>query len=1129
MAKVFRFHKDDDSIEHWMDSQPYGKTAIDGINDPDGAKASKEITSIPSPFARIDLVKTAFENVVNENNLEGRTIYHKMVSDSLDVAEIFFNIDKYEDQVNIIVWDKNKDLNKLLDSNNPKHKLLGETLQLFLTQDAKAYNFDHTQRLYLLNYIGEGKPNELNIIGGTSPATLFFTSANRLEYVNIQIGNRRVFDSIYQPLYKRDFEFQKFIYGLRKFNPLFISYFKAFNDYLDNSYSKLSDSQKNEISSFSEIDFESKYPKLTAGSDGNLVEVLGINLRKKIENLEEIEKNSGFIINSTKWQGLKPMVLPIDDFTDKIRYTSHFWNRDNKAPFHDEKPIANRKLPFGKVKYPYITISDFLEDFIISTPYPIDGNKFFNGNFSAASGFNKGFLLPIKRSYFDYFSLKDLKANMPDGQKAIEIKKGNTGGVEVTLRIPIKENKYITYSRIYYPSTNDYQMPSADINKNKGAIIENRFSITIYPFLKSSQGIPSYRIGVMNIDNNPIFRDSDYNLSFYNDYKELKINSKSRRSDRKKGAQLDTDYRIVSENFEFIEVAHQWAKGILIPIFKEPSGVAQFTFAVDFGTTNTHIEYTKDNGRATKFEITSNDIQIEPLFLLNAETEKMFRESAIGLIQDQITLEQIPQLLNAFPTRTVISHNDDMDYNLPVHALADTNIPFYYENNLPPINTKIQTNLKWESVEHNEKRIKSFLEKILLLIKNKVLLEKGNLEKTKLIWMYPTSMSDYKVNQLHEIWSELFKKHISKSVIPIKVSESITPFYFFRNEVGVTAGRNSVVSIDIGGGTSDVVIYKDNQPFILTSFKFAGNAIFGDSFGNKNSNMNGFIQKYFEQYSNKLEINGLPSLRSVLSNLEINKKSEEIVSFLLSLEKNPDVISKSAPISFSKDLSYDNDFKIIFTIFYASVLYHIATLMKNKNVVYPRYITFSGTGSKIINLIGNSETLELLTQTIFDDILDNKDNTRIKIEQVSNSKEISCIGALLQTDEDRKIDIRDIQTVFVGDKMINRTNEKELKYSDLNTTVQENVIEEYSEFIDWFFNLNSKFKFKDKLEINPTYFDNYKQYLKEDMHDNLNKGIDAKKLELNGNFDEELKETLFFYPLLGGLNNLAYKIYLDIN
>jgi hypothetical protein len=135
MAKVFRFHTDNNTIEDWKDSQVYGKNAINGISDPDGAKFSKEITSIPSPFARIDLVKSAYLNIVNSADLDGKTIYHKMVSDSLDVAEIFFNIDRWKDKVNIIVWDMSKDLNELKNSNNPKHKLLGDTLDLFLIQD----------------------------------------------------------------------------------------------------------------------------------------------------------------------------------------------------------------------------------------------------------------------------------------------------------------------------------------------------------------------------------------------------------------------------------------------------------------------------------------------------------------------------------------------------------------------------------------------------------------------------------------------------------------------------------------------------------------------------------------------------------------------------------------------------------------------------------------------------------------------------------------------------------------------------------------------------------------------------------------------------------------------------------
>jgi hypothetical protein len=1124
MAKVFRFHNDTDLIEHWMDSQPYGKTAIDGIKDPDGATASKEITSIPSPFARIDLVKTAFENVVNSNDLDGKTIHNKTVSDSLDVAEIFFNIDRFQDKVNIIVWDKNKDLNTLLDSNNPKHKQLGETLQLFLTQDAKAYNFDTTQRLYLLNSI-EG-PNDINIIGGTSPASLFFTSANKLDYVTIEFdGIDKPFDNVYQPFYKRDFEFQKFIYGLRKFNTQFVTSFREVNDYLDLNFRELTNEQRNEITDLNKTNFENGFPLLSAGNDGNFVEVLGINLRK---NGGFNSEKSGFIINSTKYQGIRPMVLPVDDFSENIRYTTAQWNRNNKAPYTDNNPINLRQLPFDGSVYPYLTISDFLESYIISTPYPIDSEKYFTGNLTDSTNLNKGYLLPIKKDYFDYFSTKNLQGTMPDGQKVIEMKKGNTGGLTVLLRIPIKDGKYITYSRTYYPSLNEHQTLEADINKNKGVIIENKFNLTIYPFLKSDQGKPSYRIGIMNIDNHSIYKESDYHIALYNQEKEINIQSKSRRSDRKKGDQLDSDYHIITENFDYVVISHQWAKGVLIPLFKEPDGTAKFIFAVDFGTTNTHIEYTKNEGRPTKFQIGTNESQIEPLFLLNSETEKLFLMSNLGLLEEQIRKEQIPKIINFFPLRTVLSYNIDLDYNRAVNALADTNIPFYYEKEMATVNTKIEGNLKWKSIEHNEKKVKSFLEKIMLLIKNKVLLEKGNLDLTELIWMYPTSMSTYKINELHEIWTELFRKHINTINTPINVAESITPFYFFRNELGVTAGQNSVISIDIGGGTTDVVIYKNNQPYLLTSFRFAGNALFGDAFGDRNSNMNGLVQKYIEQYDSLLTNNSLNALKNILDSLKKDKKSDEILSFLLSLEKNADVIKKGAPISFSSDLAKDTDFKIVVTLFYASILYHIAQVMKNKGIVFPRYITFSGTGSKSLKLVGNNETLKRLSQFIFDDILENDNKINIDLKQVNNPKEISCIGALLQTPVDRNIDIRKIEKVFVSNK-IGFADDQNLKYSLIDEKIIKNVIDEYSEFIDWFFRLNDKFKFTDELEINPSNFENYKRYLKEDMIENLNKGIESKRLELKGNFDEDLRETLFFYPLLGGLNNLSYNLHCDNN
>lgn len=212
MSKVFRLYKGGASTyEGWNEglSFPYSSTSRDTIEDPEGADARNEITSIPSPFARIDLVKTAFKEVCrcasrDIRELEGTTIFHKMVSDSLDVGEIFFNIDKYKEDIDIITWNPTQAISTLKGSNNLGHIYVGDTLEKYLSSDAKTYNFDKLRNIYLLNY--KKGPDEQNIIGATSPATLFFSGANNLDYVqDIFFANSdKPFDDNYQPLYRLD-------------------------------------------------------------------------------------------------------------------------------------------------------------------------------------------------------------------------------------------------------------------------------------------------------------------------------------------------------------------------------------------------------------------------------------------------------------------------------------------------------------------------------------------------------------------------------------------------------------------------------------------------------------------------------------------------------------------------------------------------------------------------------------------------------------------------------------------------------------------------------------------------------------------------------------------------------------
>ena len=92
--KILRLHDGTaagatNNINGWDESFVISQKAVETITDPQGNCAQSEITSIPSPFARLDLVKQGFKFVNDTQDFDGSTIYHRMVSDAFDVGEIF--------------------------------------------------------------------------------------------------------------------------------------------------------------------------------------------------------------------------------------------------------------------------------------------------------------------------------------------------------------------------------------------------------------------------------------------------------------------------------------------------------------------------------------------------------------------------------------------------------------------------------------------------------------------------------------------------------------------------------------------------------------------------------------------------------------------------------------------------------------------------------------------------------------------------------------------------------------------------------------------------------------------------------------------------------------------------------
>ena len=1143
MSKIFGYTRR--GGQHWFSSDAYSDREIDSIKDPEGGSEISLPTAIPSPFARIDLVKTAFRNITKSTNLKAYTNNgdviagrddEKLVSDALDLAEMLFNFDSIKDKIRIIVWDRNLELENLKNSSKKGHRQLAETLELYLDQDKESYNFELLKRLYLIEY-------DHKIIGCTSPATMFFATANDLSHAQIKLtGNDVTFDNEYAPLYKRDAEFQKYFYLLFKANPILSQHLTVINDYLEKNL-KILDIENHklyeEIKNLNALSFINNYSELDTGTSGNLIEIIGVALRKrKKEDIINSIQSSDFIIQSSKYKGdLKPLVLQ-NNLTKSLRYANDYWDNTIKIPFKENEHLLEKRwLPGVRIQYPYLTVSDFLEPYLIRLVYPINKDKFFDGNVVTEIGDDsKGFILPLKKQFFDYFNSDDLISSLPNKPK-IEMRQGTSGSVKIILRIPVsKQDEYISFERTYY-QTPDNQLGKPDEENNKGAIVEHQFGVTLFPFIKTSNpNIEAYyRVQLIDRDVTGILKNTDFDLKFFSNSEEgpIETRAKKTRSTKKPdaGETATSQYYVINKEFDFIQIKNivaYGASGIIIPKWQPFSqGNEVFSFAVDFGTTNTHIEYKIGNGSPKPFDITADDVQIATLFH-PTKTQEDFGGTGAGAIRFLIDREFLPQYLGndsefKFPQRTVIAESHSLDINTQTFTLADFNIPFYYEK-LPEYD-KIQPNLKWAKKEKgNEIRVRSYFEKIMMLIRNKVLFNKGNLAQTKLVWFYPSSMKPARKAQLESTWNELFKEYFNPTQSAVGITESLAPFYYFKGTNRLQGGSfKPVVSIDIGGGTTDIVVFKQNKPLLMTSFKFAANAIFGDGFSEYGAaNSNGLISKYYPFYENLLTTNKLYDLSKVLLSIKDKNKTEDINAFFFSIENNPKIKDKKL-FSYNSLLANDEDLKIVFIYFYSAIIYHIADLMKKKQIELPKHIIYSGTGSKVLNIITSDlKILATLSKIIFESVYGEKfDSDGLSIEtEKEMPKEVTCKGGLMLNTEDLDIDIQKIKATNTCLKGVDK-----LTYDQLNEATKSSIANFVSDFNNFFFELNTQYSFTDYFSVTEKSMEIFKVELSKHLRDYLEQGLEFnKKLDETASDDKEIEETIFFYPLIGAINNLITQL-----
>ena len=781
------------------------------------------------------------------------------------------------------------------------------------------------------------------------------------------------------------------------------------------------------------------------------------------------------------------------------------WGDQKYADPYDERDIADRTLPSRGDKQPYLTISDFLEPQIIRVPYLLNEEEYFTAH-CRKNGEEATFLLPLKPLFFKYFSVEDII-----NDKLITVTTISKSSADVTLRIPIrskKQRQFVEYTRSYSDSGSD-----PDEANNKGAVCEMKISGFVMPnvrVMRPDEAI--YKVGLVMMSSNR------FKLSFYNGDQVIRNIIPAVRQGESELAKNEI-YTIAKTNFDFIRVsANTSANSIIVPRFKNQTINNDFKFAVDLGTSNTHIEVSK-NGKeseaygylkspVSKFFVQTFDDHGGPknLQIENNIMEKDLLPTLVGNGSDF-----------RFPSRTILSCAKSIDWSANLNSFEMHNIPLTYGKRVELSYNDYQYDIKWGTEEKDKAMLRCYVEDLLFMLRTKVVIEGGDLAKTKLTWFFPISMPGGRKQKLARIWNEKFAEFFPGSANGIEpMSESYAPVLHYRNE---NTTVSNLINVDIGGGTTDVAYFVDKELSFVTSFKFAANDIFQDAYA-KDTVHNGIVDAYKDKIKAVLESNSVdPAVRDVLSifDSDNNRHPANMASFLFSLKDNQNLKNVNRnKIDFNELLQDDEQFKIVFVIFYTAIIYHIAQIVKLQQLPLPRHISLSGNGSKVIKIIStDSSILSSYTKKIFEIVTGQSYGSNplgiIGLDK-EGSKESTCKGGILGSEPEGNIE-KQVILKSTGDELLS-----DVVFGSVDEAYKKTVENSAENFFKFFFDLCSKYNMKDNFGITNNSISTAKQYCNQDIATFINRGLDIQRRDYEDS--DPLRETLFFYPLKGFLSNL---------
>ena len=317
----------------------------------------------------------------------------------------------------------------------------------------------------------------------------------------------------------------------------------------------------------------------------------------------------------------------------------------------------------------------------------------------------------------------------------------------------------------------------------------------------------------------------------------------------------------------------------------------------------------------------------------------------------------------------------------------------------------------------------------------------------------------------------------------------------------------------------------------MSSFRFAANSIFGDGY-NFAAESNGFVNAFKDEIMNILDSNdGMNDIKDAFKAVQNGENSNDIIAFFFSLSMNKTIKDRNVPIDFLSMLSSSDKYKYVFIVFHGAVLYYVANMMKAKDIALPQTLAFSGNGSKTLSVLSpNNDTVAKFASLIFEKVYgvkyaDQKMNLDIIFDE--EPKLATCKGGIAHRNNLSFEAIEDIKVSLLGTDCVEMSDG--YTYKQIQTEQIQSVANHVAKFIDFIFEINSENKnfFVTNLSADAGLVSKVKDICNSDLLEYTKQGLEKKYEELESwgaNGDAEVEETLFFYPIVAMLSNLARQI-----